>query len=125
MAVFIALGANVGQHNLQLSVGNVVSSTITFTITNPPPPSVATVTPPSAAVGKTVNLVITGTNFVPGAYVSISGSGVTPSFIPQLSSTWITVPVTVASNAAIGDRTLTVVTPGGTSQTLRFTVTSN
>ncbi|MGA3371748.1 MAG: Ig-like domain-containing protein [Terracidiphilus sp.] len=80
-----------------------------------------------AQAGTTANVVITGefTTFQAG-FLSVSfGSGVTTNFISNVSLTQLTANITVASNATVGSRDITV-TANGTPLTLSggFNVTA-
>jgi hypothetical protein len=67
-------------------------------------------------------MTITGTNFVPGATVAISGGGVFAFATTVVNSTTITANVFITGNAATGARNVTVRTPAGTSNAKSFTV---
>jgi len=69
---------------------------------------------------------ITGTGFVAGATVSLSGAGITVSNVSVGSATQLTATLTIATAAALGARDVTVTNSGGASATLTggFTVTS-
>jgi hypothetical protein len=70
-------------------------------------------------------VVITGTNFVNGATVSFSTSGIAVNSVTWNSATQITVNITVSSTAITGACTITVVNPDsgqGSSSTV-FTIT--
>jgi hypothetical protein len=82
-------------------------------------PTLATISPNSGVRGQGVPVTITGTNLTgatinPIAGVAISGVTVTAT---QINATF-----TIARNAALGARNVTVTTPGGTSNALTFTV---
>jgi hypothetical protein len=69
-----------------------------------------------------VNLSITGTNLDGATAVNFgSGSGITATGI-QSTSTQVTCSVTISSGITAGARSVTVTTPGGTSNSLTFTV---
>ncbi len=89
----------------------------------PPPPGAPTLTslsPNQGTQGTTVVVTVTGTGF--GTTVAVSGTGVTPSNIEDISSTSLRVTFTIAAKATAGPRNVTVTTPGGTSNALPFTV---
>jgi hypothetical protein len=87
-------------------------------------PSVASASPSSGDQGGTENVVVTGTNFVSGASVSFSGSGITINSTTFESSTELKLNVTIASGASTGARTVTVTNPdaGAGSLSSGFTV---
>jgi hypothetical protein len=73
-------------------------------------PALLTALPSTAQAGTTANIVITGTftNFQQ-AFTTVSfGSGITVNFITVSSFTQLTANITVASNAAVGGRTIQV-----------------
>ncbi|MGB0063168.1 MAG: Ig-like domain-containing protein, partial [Terracidiphilus sp.] len=75
-------------------------------------PALLTASPSSAQAGATTNVVITGqfTTFQ-AAFSTVSfGSGVTVNFITSVTPTQLTANITVATNAAVGSRTVTVTT---------------
>ena len=86
------------------------------------PPTLASITPPSGDPGSTIVVALTGTGF--GTTVAVSGTGVVPSDLHEISSTSLQVTFTVDAGAAPGPRNVTVTTPGGTSKPLPFTVNS-
>jgi uncharacterized membrane protein len=102
-----------------------LSCTSTYTSANveiAPPPTLATVQPPSEFAGSTIQVSLSGNSFVYGAGVNISGTGVTVSNVLLASSTRITATLTIAAGATAGTRNITVVTPNGTSNAVAFTV---
>jgi hypothetical protein len=81
-------------------------------------PTVTSVAPPSANQGQTLNLTITGMNFQPGAQVSFTPGGIVINSVTVVSATQIQANISVSMSAAAGDRDVTVVNPGGASDTL-------
>jgi FtsP/CotA-like multicopper oxidase with cupredoxin domain len=79
-----------------------------------PSPIVRSVSPSSGSRGATLPVVITGDNFQSGASVSF-GSGITVNAVTFNSATQLTVNITIAVNATLGFRTVTVTNPGGAS----------
>jgi hypothetical protein len=78
-------------------------------------PTVASVSPPSAARGTTANLVVTGTGFLPGAQASFalfSAPGVAVDSVTLVSETELHVTVTVDPGAPAGARITSVWPPG-------------
>jgi len=103
--------------NVAVTVGGQASNGVTFTVTLPPAPSIASLTPTSGMVGTFV--VIAGSNFGTSqgtSTVTFNGTTATPS---SWSSTSITAPV--PTGAITGN---VVVTVGGqASNGVTFTVT--
>ncbi len=96
-----------------------------MTITGPLP-TVSTINPPSQARGGAAfTVTITGTNFVSGAVVSVSGSRITVGGTTFVSSTSLTVSITLAGNSQQTARDVTVTNPDGGFVTITggFTVT--
>jgi hypothetical protein len=87
-----------------------------------PAPQISAASPSSGKQGETVNLTISGTNlsgttsvnFAPGAGITVSGI--------QSTATQVTCSIAIAADASSGARSITVTTPGGTSNALTFTV---
>ena len=94
-----------------------------FTI-NLPQPTLAGVSPSQGAQGATVAVTLTGTNFVVGATtVNFSGAGVTVTNVVVASGTSLSASFVLDPAAAVGARTVTVTTAGGTSGGQTFTIT--
>ena len=93
-----------------------------FTI-NLPPPTLTSVAPNQGTRGTTVAVTLTGTNFVAGAtVVNVSGADVTATNVVVVSPTSLTASVVLDPAAAVGARTVTVTTAGGTSGAQTFTI---
>jgi hypothetical protein len=93
-----------------------------FTI-NLPPPTLNSVSPNQGLRGETVAVTLTGTNFVAGAtVVNVSGADATASNVVVVSPTSLTASVVIDPAAAVGVRTITVTTAGGTSGSQPFTI---
>ncbi len=87
-----------------------------------PAPQISAVSPASGKQGETVSLTISGTNLSGTTSVNFTpGVGITVSGI-QSTTMRITCSLVIAADAASGARSLTVTTPGGTSNSLTFTV---
>lgn len=117
----IALNAAVGAANVTVTTSGGTSGAATFTV-NPPTPTLSAVSPATGAQGATVPVTLTGTNFVTGASVTTSNTGITVSGVTVVSATQITATFTIATNAALGAANVTVTTTGGTSGAATFTV---
>src|SRR5208283_3416564 len=78
--------------------------------------------PNSGVQGNSVNVTLTGTNFVTGATINFGGAGVTVANVVVASATSITAQFQLAAGAALGARTVSVTTSGGTSGNQTFTV---
>jgi hypothetical protein len=119
----IASNATAGVRDLTVTTAAGTSGLQPFTVTvTTAQPTITSLSPLSVVQGTPVTMTITGTNFEPGTTVSISGTGVTASPPTVASATSMSVPLTVASNATLGLRSLTVTTSGGTSTPQSFDV---
>ena len=72
--------------------------------------------------GQAVPVTLTGTNFIAGATIDLSGAGITVSGMTVVSATQITATFTIAGNATTGAQNVTVTTSGGTSGAQTFTL---
>jgi hypothetical protein len=95
----------------------------------PPAPTLTSINPTTGGAGTTVQVTLTGTNFVAGAGVNVScatacvNNGVTVGTVTVNSATQITTSFQIAATATPAARNVTVSTPGGTSAPVTFTVT--
>ena len=82
-------------------------------------PIVSSVFPSSGQLGDTLNVTITGLNFLPGASVSF-GQGVAINNVNFVSSTQLVVNITIDTNARVevSGRTVSVTNPDGSSGSL-------
>jgi hypothetical protein len=96
----------------------------TFTISLPAPgaPTLTSIAPNQGTQGTTVPVTLTGTNFVVGATVNVSGSGVTVNTVVVVTPTSLTANFVLEAAAAVGARTVPVTTAGGTSGAQTFTI---
>ena len=86
-------------------------------------PTLTSVSPNQGARGDTLVVTLTGTNFVVGATAVVAGGGgVTVSNVEVGSTTSLTANFVVDGAAALGPRTVTVTTAGGTSGGQTFTI---
>jgi hypothetical protein len=117
----IAANAATGAANVTVTTSGGASNAIVFTV-NPPAPTLATVSPASGVQGNSLPVTLTGSNFVAGATVAVSNTGIAVSNVTVVSATQITATLTIAANAATGAANVTVTTSGGTSNAIAFTV---
>ena len=93
-----------------------------FTV-NLPVPTLTSISPNQGLRGATVAVTLTGTNFVAGAtVVNVSGADATATNVVVVSPTSLTASFVLDPVAAVGARTVTVTTAGGTSGSQPFTV---
>ena len=64
------------------------------------PPTLTSISPNSGVQGQGVAVTLTGTNFIAGATIGVSGAGITVSNTTVASATQITATFTIAGNAA-------------------------
>src|SRR6202045_256463 len=117
----IAGTAATGARNVTVTTSGGTSGAQPFTV-NLAPPTLTSISPNSGVQGQGVAITLTGTNFVAGATVGVSGAGITVSNTTVASATQITATFTIAGNAATGAQNITVTTSGGTSGAQPFTV---
>src|SRR5580700_7681094 len=86
------------------------------------PPTLTSISPNSGVQGQGVAVTLTGTNFVAGAIIGVSGAGITVSNTTVVSATQITATFSIAANAATGAQNVTVTTSAGTSGAQPFIV---
>ncbi|MEX1113130.1 MAG: IPT/TIG domain-containing protein [Patescibacteria group bacterium] len=120
----VGSSAALGDRNVTVTTAGGTTAARTFTV-NPPTPTLTSVSPNSGVQGNTVSVTLTGTNFVAGATVAVSGSNVTVTDVSVVSATSITANFVIATTAAAGARTVTVTTSGGTSGTQTFTINAS
>jgi hypothetical protein len=118
----ITASAATGTRNVTVTTGAEVTTSAPFTVNVVSAPTLTAISPVRGYIGFTATHTLTGTNFVSGMAVNVSGTLVTPSNINVTSSTQATVDLTVALNAALGYRNISVTTAGGTSGTVFWRV---
>jgi len=85
-------------------------------------PSISSLNPTSAAPGSSTTLIISGINLTGASAVTFNPStGINVTSI-QSTATQVTAQLTIASDAPAGNRSVTVTTPGGTSNALTFAI---
>jgi VCBS repeat-containing protein len=93
--------------------GDSATVTVTIEVTQPEPPTIASVSEPSGRQGGSLTVIITGTKLA-GATVLDFGPGVTVNSFKADSPTQITAEITLDSDAVPGTRDVLVTTPEGT-----------
>ena len=113
--VTIAQGATIGSRNVTVTTGAAETASITggFSVLAGVP-AIISATPNFAQAGTTTSVVITGqfTTFQAGFSTVSFGSGVATNFISGVTTTQLTANITVAANATVGTRDITVTTNG-------------
>jgi hypothetical protein len=106
------------------ATGAIGGSPVSLTGTSVPAPTLTSVAPNTGFRGSSVAVTLTGTNFSTlGSTVNV-GAGITVSNVSIQSPTTITATFTVAGNAALGARNVSVTTGGITTGTVTFTIAS-
>ena len=100
------------------------SATVPFIVTKPSPPTLTSIAPGSGAQGATVAVTLTGTNFISGATVAVSNSGVTVSQVSVVNATQITASFVIAASVPAGAVTVTVTTSAGATGPVDFKITA-
>ena len=116
----IAAESPLGTRDVSVNTAGGTSGTASFEIL-PPPPTLTGITPSSTAIGSSVSVTLTGTNFVAPLAVQ-GGSGIDVSNINVADPTTATATFTPSDNTFVGVRNVRVSTVGGTSGTVPFTV---
>jgi len=100
-----------GLRDVTVKLPNGLTGTLVngFTVTGPP--AVTSVSPNTIGEGATTAVTITGSNFVNGATVVVSGAGVTVGPVTWNSATSLTASLTATSTAAATARNVTVTNP--------------
>jgi hypothetical protein len=119
----IAQGTTLGPRAVSVATATCgTTGTVTFTVNPDPQPTLTSIVPAAGGQCATVAVTLTGTNFVVGSTVAISGTGVTAQGVTVVNVTTITATFVFDATATLGARTVTVTTPGGTSAPVAFTV---
>lgn len=120
----IASTAAVGARNITVTQGSATTSPVVFTVTAAPAPTLTAISPATGAAGATVPVTLTGTNFLSGATVAVSGSGITVSGVTVVSPTQIKASLAIGATVATGARNITVTQGSATTSPAVFTVTA-
>ena len=118
LSVAVSGTAAVGARNLTVTNPGAVTATCTGCFTINAKPTVSTASPSSRPQGASHQaVVITGTNFQPGATATISGSGVTVHSTTFVDPAHVSLDVSVDLAAAIGNRNVVIANPDGGTAT--------
>lgn len=93
-----------------------------------PAPTLASISPDHAAITSLLTIVpvtLSGTNFGPGATVTVSGSGVLVPTTIVISSTIINATFLIDGTTTLGPRDVTVLMPNGRSEPRTFRITAD
>jgi hypothetical protein len=117
----IGAGATLTNKNVTVTTPAGTTNPVSFSVVGPRLNSIA---PNSGYRGNAVNVTLTGTNLNGATTVAVSGGGVTVSNVVYVNAQTVTATFTIATgtSAALGNRNVTVTTPGGTTNSVVFTV---
>ena len=128
--ISIAASAATGNRNITVTnpaPGGGTSGALAFAVQNPPP-TLTAVSPVSGARNQTLDVELTGSNFIAGVTTVSFGANITVNTTTVDDPTQITANITIAVGAALGARNVSVTNPapGGGTATLNngFTVTA-
>ena len=122
----IAANAALGPVDVTVTSAGVTTAPVNFAVVlpAPPPPTLTSINPNTAAQGATVPVTLAGSDFVSGATITVSNAGITVNNVAFGGAAQLTATFLIAANAPLGSAGVTVTTPGGTSASLSFTVTA-
>ena len=105
-----------GSRNVTVTTGTEIASMTGGLTVLPGIPALLTAAPSSGQAGTTLSVVITGqfTTFQAGFSTVNLGSGITINFITGVTLTQLTANITIATNATVGNRDVSVTTNGTT-----------
>jgi IPT/TIG domain len=114
ITVTVPIGATTGKIAVTNSAGTATSLT-DYTVN--PPPTLSLANPPTGTQGQALTVFLTGQNFVNGAQCGF-GAGITVNSCTFNSATQLTANLTIAGNATVGNRDVTVTNPDAQISTL-------
>jgi IPT/TIG domain len=118
----IAATAPTGTDTVSVTTPIGTSGTVNFAV-RPPAPTLTSMSPNTGGAGTTVPVTLTGTNLTGASAVTMAGGGVTCTITGTSTATNVTASCVISATATTGARTVTVTTPGGTSNAVTFTIT--
>ena len=119
----ISATTGTGTRNVTVTTTGGASNNVTFTITNPPAPTLTSINPTTGVRGASESVTLTGTNLTATSAITVSGGGVTVTSLTVVNNTTVTANFAVSGTTAIGARSVTVTTPAGPStNSLPFTI---
>lgn len=124
-AVFvIAPEASLGIREVNVTTSQGRSAGQPFTVRRGtlPMPTFSSMTPIGQARNTTIGVTLTGSHFTSDSTVAVSGSGVTVGAVTVINATTIQTTFVITGGATVGDRAVTVTTPGGTTGSQSFRI---
>jgi hypothetical protein len=119
----IAANAALTARNVSVTAPGGTTNTVTFTVVTPPVPTLASIAPNSGQRGITVPVTLIGTNLTGATAIAVSGAGVSVNSLNVVNDTTVTANFVITTGAALTARNVSITAPGGTSNTVTFTVT--
>jgi hypothetical protein len=122
--IAIATNARTGARNFTVTTPGGRGSSpagVDFTVLQAVP-VITGINPTSGTPGSRVTATINGSNLAGASEVTFPGSGINVDRISGSSDTSVSVNLTIDPNAAVGSRSFTVTTPGGTANSPRNVV---
>jgi hypothetical protein len=96
---------------------------VEYQVAGAPAPTLASIAPNTGVRGAAVPVTLTGTNLTGATAVTVSGTGVACTIVaPTPTATTVNANCAITATAALTARTVSVTTPGGTSNTVTFTL---
>jgi Bacterial Ig domain len=127
----IDAGATIAARNVSVTTGVGTSGNLTFNVTAPPAPTLASISPASGAHNTAVTVTFTGTNLSGGSVNVVRAGGGGGGFrngvnvsntSVNAAGTVLTATFNIANNATLAPRNVSVTTGGGTTANRTFTV---
>ena len=123
----LGVGTTVGAKSFSLTTPGGTSNTVAFNVVASPVPTLVSIAPASGLPGASANVTLTGTNLT-GATWSAANSTTYPNItvtgFTVVNATTITATLNIGATTTVGAKNFSVTTPGGTSNTVSFTVTA-
>jgi sugar lactone lactonase YvrE len=126
----IAPNAQMGPHDVAVATDGGTSPAVPFSVVAPmaPPPVLTSISPSSSPRGTSVTVTFTGQNFDTGpgkTTVTPDGAAISTGQIAVANTTSLTVVLSIAADAALGNHNLQVQTAAGSSNAVPFAVLPN
>jgi sugar lactone lactonase YvrE len=118
ITITVAPAAAAGLRTLQVVTAAGTSEAFSgFTVTNSVlQPLITGINPARGIVGTSFPANISGAGLTGATSITFSGAGVTAAIVSGGTDQSLSITISIAANAAVGLRTFTITTPGGTSQ---------
>jgi hypothetical protein len=121
----IGTSASTTAHNVTVTAPGGTSGAVAFTVSNPPPATITSISPASGVRGSTIPITITGTNLTAGSSINAGSNIGIGSLTISPDGTQITTTFSIVNMATVGPRNVTVTNTSGTaSAPATFTVTA-